>query len=432
MHASPFFADAFPFQKAGIEYLCAHTRALLADQQGLGKTFQTIRAANAAHADSWLVICPAVARPVWRDMIAKWSMRAVHADITSYDFWARGSMSGQIDKAQMLKKRWELLIIDEAHYLKSPSAKRTQAIYGVGCNPDIGRHVVLPHAQKVWLLSGTPTPNAPHELWTHLRALWPELIPGLDYDSFINRYCTYWVDERGKYRITGTVKQHMPELRNIARKISLRRLKKDVLPDLPPLMTELVPLAPDDWREMRLLEEKLQQVLDSIDVDTINNNTAAGVRRELGLAKAPLAADYCRDVLHGGCPKLVVFAWHRDVIRYLAQALDKYNPVNLTGQTPDTQRAAIVRRFQEDSSCQLFIGQIQAAGTAITLTAADRVVFAETSWVPGDNAQAMERCHRIGTRNSVLASFLHVKDSIDEAIQRTLMVKMSNIRQLWG
>ncbi len=158
----------------------------------------------------------------------------------------------------------------------------------------------------------------------------------------------------------------------------------------------------------------------SIEELTNPNPTILGqistVRREMGEAMLPGMISYIQMLLDGGIEKLVVFAHHKSVIAGLKEKLSKYNPVVIQGSTPSKKRQEAIDGFQEDVSIRLFIGQLNAAGTGITLTAASDVVLAEASWVPGENEQAVDRCHRIGQRGSVLARYLVVEGSISEKI----------------
>jgi SWI/SNF-related matrix-associated actin-dependent regulator 1 of chromatin subfamily A len=157
----------------------------------------------------------------------------------------------------------------------------------------------------------------------------------------------------------------------------------------------------------------------------------ATLRRVTGLAKAPLVAEWVKDWLEAGGSKIVIFAHHRDVIKHLQDALEDVAVV-LTGDMGVWPRQAAVDAFQTDPVAKVFIGQIQAAGTGITLTAASDVLFAESSWVPAENSQAAMRVHRIGQKNACLVRFATLAGSIDERIQAVVSRKMFDIAQLFG
>jgi SWI/SNF-related matrix-associated actin-dependent regulator 1 of chromatin subfamily A len=157
----------------------------------------------------------------------------------------------------------------------------------------------------------------------------------------------------------------------------------------------------------------------------------ARLRRLTGIAKAKATADLVRhELVCGALEKVVVFAHHSEVLRTLASALARFGVVTVDGGTSPSRRQTAIDRFQIDPATRVFLGQITAASTAITLTAASHVVFAEASWVPGDNLQAAKRCHRIGQTRPVLARFISLAGSLDEAITEVLRRKTRLLAQL--
>ena len=137
------------------------------------------------------------------------------------------------------------------------------------------------------------------------------------------------------------------------------------------------------------------------------------------------------DMIEGGVDKIVLFCVHKDVINSLERELKHHHAVTLYGGTPAAKRQNRVTRFQNDKACKVFIGQVQAAGTAITLTASHHVLFVESSWVPAENAQASMRCHRIGQTKPVNVQFVSIANSIDQRIQRALMRKTKDLADLF-
>ena len=138
-------------------------------------------------------------------------------------------------------------------------------------------------------------------------------------------------------------------------------------------------------------------------------------------------------------PKVVVFGWHVEALNKIVTAFRggpyrrlhlRERAVLVTGAARTTERADMVRRFQADPAVKVFVGQIQAAGTAITLTASNRVVMHEMAWTPALNLQAMKRCHRIGTKSAVIADVLSVDGSLDHAVNAILTRKTADINML--
>ena len=448
--------ELYPYQEDGASCLASKPHALLADEMGLGKTAQSISACDQVNAKRILVLCPAVARLNWEREFTRFSeinreatvVMTTRENITgsliicSYDLASRKPILNQITSEEI-----DVLILDESHFLKNRQAQRTKIVYSK----------IVPLAKRVFCLSGTPAPNDPSELWTMLNAFG---VYRKRYWDFVREYCTGFQDNFG-FKITGG--KNIPHLRQTIQPIMLRRKKEEVLKDLPPIRySEIVveksevdeeiyfpeTLAPNhvlDFEPMltavKLILDETQseqtlQALHAIGGNKYNSGGVAKLRRYLGVSKAPGIAELVANDLQNGMRKIVVFAVHRDVISILAGALRKkfgrFGVVTLFGGTPPRRRQENIDRFQTDPKCRVFIGQVVAAGTAITLTAAHDVLFAEASWNPADNAQAAMRCHRIGQDKPVFVRFVSAAGTIDERIQRVLRRKTETITQLFG
>lgn len=417
-------SDLYPYQEEGVTFLTSRRRALLADEPGLGKTVQTIRAAQKAGMHRILVICPKTAVPNWFAEFEKWwpSFKG-ELHVVNYDKFSKKNIDWDTDKK-------DLLVLDEAHRLKSAGANRTKNIY---------RHVV-PHFEHVWLLTGTPTPNHNGELFTHLRALVPDYITHPQHDrpmnqsEFEDRFCR--VDNHPQWgrRINGN--KNTPELRQIIAPFVLRRKKQDVLTDLPALtFTEQhLAMSVTDLNESDLSRHATPGMLDDEILAALRSQemSLSEERRLTGIAKTPAAGELIRDMLADGTEKLIVFAHHRDVMDAIEKELNGTPLVRIDGQVSMQDRAKAVARFQQDPACRVFIGQIAACGEAITLTAASDVLFVEASWTPSENYQAACRAHRIGQQDAVTARFLSVPGSLDDLIAKTLARKAREIAELFG
>lgn len=411
----------YPYQKVGAEFLASRKAALLADEMGLGKTVQAIAACDSLLAAEVLVVCPASVVENWKREFARFSVTGIRPTVLSYDVARRGQFFDHVD----------VLILDEAHYLKSADSKRTQAVLG----PNGEGRGLVDLADRVFLLTGTPMPNNPAELWSLLRACAPETIPGksgksYSYWQFVNKYCVTRDNGFGLQIVGG--KNH-DKLKAALEPFMLRRLKVDVLPDLP-----------DIRYDQLFVEGKVAQSAEySAEVEKVERALAKGVdglreiaphvatlRRLTGLAKVAGVVEWVKDWLDGGGGKIVLFAHHREVLDALQTALAGVGTATVRGDTTDRQR--VVDRFQNDPSVRVFIGQLQAAGTGVTLTAASDVLFVESSWVPAENQQAAMRVHRIGQKDACMVRFATLAGSIDEQIQRAVARKVSDIEKIVG
>jgi SNF2 family DNA or RNA helicase len=349
---------------------------------------------------------------------------------------------------------FDLVIADEAHYLKSTDTKRTQSV--------LGKRGIIHRAKRFWALSGTPAPNHPGELWPLLFTFG---VVKENYSDFITQYCTGY-EFQNRFQITGAKVAKISELRERMKPIILRRRKEDVMKDLPKihyqnwlvepglidLETEfsftqyIFPLdrTTELMEKLRREEQLVCAMIKTSKGNTKETETQAlqslaalstsisTLRRYTGLQKVESIAEQIKDELERNeYQKIVIFAIHRDVIEGLRARLDKFKVVTLYGGTPPEKRQIHVDKFQKDSHTRVFIGNIQAAGTAITLTAAHQVVFAEQDWVPGNNAQAAMRCHRIGQTRPVTVRFAALADSIDERIAYALKKKTMELTKLF-
>lgn len=420
----------FPYQTAGAQFLAERRHAFLADGMGLGKSAQAVVACNLVNAERVVVLCPAVARVNWQREFRKWQTRPFDVQILSYD---KAAVS-KPERERLKAFAPDVLILDEAHYLKTRNTKRTEAVYGKGCiNSGLAAA-----AKRVWLLSGTPCPNNAGELFPHLRALWPEHITlgvkPMNFAEFLSRYCVLLDTPYGPKVLGNKNKQ---ELRSILNQIMLRRRAEDVLTDLPPMVWQTIPVEPDsvlpDLAELEkdIAVDCLREALTADGVIEAAAVPLASLRRATGTAKAPLAARMVAEELDAGAyDKIVVFAQHLDVVKLLVNDLAKFGVVSITGSTPPTLRQKAIDNFQTDPRVRVFVGQLQACSTAITLHAANQVMFVEQSWTPSDNAQAAKRCHRIGQSRPVFVRMLGLAKSIDEAVAKVLARKSQMITEL--
>lgn len=464
---TPCAVTPYPYQVVGSEWLAAHPTAFLGDDMGVGKSLQAIRAADQVEARSILVVAPTNAIYNWQNefvehslyertvqVIDKGGVKALTGEVVIVTHglirnpWLRHRLSARV---------WDVVIVDEAHAFKSPDAERTRALYGEDI--DGGHLAVVKNARRTWLLSGTPVPNNASELWTHLRALRPDLIVNpndpyrtLTADEFARRYC---VVIQGLYgpKILGNRKDQIAEIReHVIKPFVLRRMLADVLPDLPPIRYDLTLVPPtkvtDDLRALeRELDDEIRAFLADLDSDadpvevlkrfSSHEGEKAGglarLRRLTGHLKVTGALNLLTE--HFATPgrgKVIVFGWHTAVIGAIRDACAGagWQPAFVDGSVSAANRQAEVDRFQKDAACRVFVGQLQACSTAATLTAASDVIFAESSWVPSDNAQGAARARRIGQKRHVRVQFLALAGSIDEAVMRVLVRKVQTIKEL--
>jgi len=422
--------NLFPYQQVGADFLAKNNRAFLADEMGLGKCAQSISAAIKVGAKRVAVICPAIARVNWKREFDMWGYEG-ESFIESFDRMVRRQGSRLVFK----DFNPDVVIIDEAHFLKNRTSKRTRLFYGGFCRGD----GLLQDVKRVWLLSGTPAPNDVSEMWPHLSALWPLLLDkNATFYAFVTRYVHFENTPFGM-KILNNRRDRLPELRRKLSKVMLRRRQQDVLKDLPPISwNEVVVEAEDIDPELKRYEgsaelKSLRAVLDDPEADLSDAEmiALASLRRMTGAAKAKVIAEMVKSELQDAAyEKVILFGYHVEVLATMYQALMDFNPVVVSGKTSPRDRQFAIDEFQKNKNCKVFIGQIQACGTAITLHAANQVIFAEASWTPSDNSQAAKRAHRIGQKKPVMVRMVGLAGSIDEAITRVLARKSRQISEV--
>jgi SWI/SNF-related matrix-associated actin-dependent regulator of chromatin subfamily A-like protein 1 len=457
--------DYLPFQREGIRALAARKYTLLADQMGLGKTIQVIGLINLVPSiERVLIVCPASLKATWKNELMKWCHRPMSVDVISPgSAWIPCDIVilnyEQVSKyrAEIDKTQWDLLVCDESHYLKNGKAQRTQSVLGRWDNNPASRVYPIKATRKV-LATGTPVLSRPNELWTTVRALDRDGL-GADWIKFHTRYCDAYQDHHG-WQVDGA--SHLDELQaRLRASIMVRRLKADVLKDLPPKRRQVVLLPADTPAMQRLLADEraatlkaeagLAELRARIEALSVNQADAAykaavhkldmatgvafqdtaAVRHQTALAKLTGAMDYLCNVLESE-EKIVVFAHHHDVVDGLVEGLAEYGVVHIDGRVslPDRQKA--VEAFQKDPKVRVIVGSIGAMGTGFTLTAASYVAFVELDWVPGNLAQAEDRLHRIGQAESVLVQHLMLEGSFDGRMAATVVHKMGVIEKAVG
>lgn len=406
-----------PFQRAGVRYALQSRRLFIADEQGLGKTVEALATLEEDEAYPAVIICPASLKLNWEREAATWlPHRTLHvvsgtgkaipkAEITVLNYEIVHA-----HRERLAISRPKALILDESHYVKNPAAKRTRAVRKLA--------EILPEGALKLCLTGTPVMNHPDELIAQLRIL--------------GRLEEFGSGARFKRRFQGAGAEERIHW-HLRRTCFVRRLKKDVLPQLPEKRQVVVPVALENEKEYRLaekdviawlqeqpielgeLEAKVQATLRAERLAQLNTLRQLAARGKLGAALA-----WIDDFLQSEEP-LVVFASHRDIQeRVLARFPDA---LHVVGADKVAERDAAVQAFQDPEGPQLIVCSTRVAGQGITLTRASNVAFLDLEWSPAMHDQAEDRCHRIGQRDAVTAWYLLAAETIDEQMSEVLARK---------
>ncbi|KAF8401213.1 hypothetical protein HHK36_012142 [Tetracentron sinense] len=432
------------FQREGVRFLLQHGgRVNLGKSRYLPPTLAI--AFTACIRDAWpvLVLTPSSLRLHWASMIQQWlnipstnilvvlsqwsgsnrggftivhsnTKGTIHLDglfnIISYDV---------IPKLQniLMASEFKVVIADESHFLKNAQAKRTSASLPV-----------LQRAQYAILLSGTPALSRPIELFKQLEALYPDVYKNVH--EYGNRYC-----KGGIFGVYQGASNH-EELHNLMKAtVMIRRLKKDVLTELPMKRRQQHAHIRIYSLEIAFtLGIAMQIACKSEEVESLKfaeKNLINKIYTDSAEAKVPAVLDYLGTVIEAGC-KFLIFAHHQTMIDSIFQFLlkKKVGCIRIDGSTPASSRQALVSDFQEKDDIKAAVLSIKAGGVGLTLTAASTVIFAELSWTPGDIIQAEDRVHRIGQVSSVNIYYLLANDTVDDIIWDVVQSKLENLGQM--
>lgn len=478
------------FQKAGVRYCAEKYRkqdsgVLIGDEMGLGKTIQAIGVINLDPTiQRVLIIVPNSLKWNWFRELNKWLVRKFSIGVAEgKTFPSTDIVIINYDILHNFEKSlsyyWDLLVIDEAHYLCNRSARRTKCVMGFKPRKNeqakaqqkaadlekAGRTVEAQvelrkaagkaplNARRKLVMTGTPMVNRPADLFTLISFADPGRWD--NEFKFKMRYCG---GTRNGFGWDFSGSSNLEELqRELRASCMIRRLKKDVLKDMPLKLRRVVELQPDaeaqeaidaenECQSARQLREGMERLQCQIDLASASEDKEAynaairamddfckakftemaAERHRVGVAKVPMVIEYLKRILEEDPGhKAVIFAHHIDVIDALRAQWPNASVV--VGGVEASERMRQVDRFQNDPSVPWFIGGLRAAAEGITLTAASHVIFAEFDWTPGKMSQAEDRCHRIGQHDNVLAEHLVLAGSMDVRMANTLIEKQEII-----
>jgi len=432
----------YPFQRIGARKIQKfHGRALLADAMGLGKTLQALL---------WLkwylgrgpvvIVTPSTIKEVWRreiaDMDLDMSVKVLEGRkpppsglrvspdriyIVNYDIL--GKPDDPDSWCNYLKKVQPRLVIgDEVHYVKSKDALRTKSFRHL-C--DGVKHVVL--------ISGTPMTNRPAELWPALNILHPETFDS--FYSFGSRYCN---PRRTPWGWVYNGAANLEELHDILNETCMiRRLKEDVLRDLPTKTRSVVPMKISRPKEYLKAETDFIKWLRKYSKTKADRAMKAEKLVQMGYLKRlaaelklPSVVDWIQNFLEESDDKLIVFGVHRIVLKSLQEKFKNIS-VLVDGSVTGPARQASIDGFNQNPKRRLFLGNVQAAGVGWSCTSASTTAFVEFPWTPGEMIQAEDRIHGIGRGTGEPATFYNLVagGTIEEKLIELLAQKQLTLDQ---
>ena len=417
-------------QKEAIQKLCENKKFILADDMGLGKTTSTIIAALETGAKKILIICPASLKINWQREIENYSDRPTSiiegkkwedADfvIINYDIIKNFHDEKNKKDSIILNSKFDLVIIDEAHYIQNKQAQRTKLINDMVKNVD-----------RLWLLTGTPITSRPINYFNILNLI--DSPVALNWMAYVKRYCNGYQFKAGKrkvWNVSGA--SNLEELRDRTTPLVLRRLKENVL-DLPDKIITPVYLRLKSKEYESLMGDYYDWYDKGGESDsmTLQFTKLTQVRQCIANEKTSSTIELCENIIEQG-KKVIVFT---NFTRSLETILEHFGKkaVRLDGSMSQKDRQESVDKFQNDENVMVFVGNIKAAGTGLTLTAGEAVVMNDLSFLPSDHSQAEDRAYRIGQKNNVLVYYPLYENTIEGIVYDILRKKKDIIETVMG
>ena len=419
-------------QKEAIQKLVENKKFILADDMGLGKTTSTIIAALETKAKKILIICPATLKINWKREIENYSDRSVYIAegknfdpnhdfvIINYDIIKNFHDTKKKAESQILGANFDLVVIDEAHYIKNAQAQRTKLI-----------NDLVKKVDRLWLLTGTPMTSRPIDYYNLLSLV--DSPVAKNWMAYVIRYCSgyqFRVGPRKVWNVMGS--SNLEELRDRTSNTILRRLKEDVL-DLPDKIITPVYL--------RLKSKEYEEVMgeyynwyeknpEESKSLTVQFTKLTKVRQIVANEKITQTIELAENILEQG-KKVIIFCNFTDSLNKITEHFGK-SAVKLDGSMSKAERQFAVDQFQENEKITVFVGNIKAAGVGITLTSAEAVIMNDLSFLPSDHSQAEDRAYRYGQKNNVLVYYPIFENTIEGIIYDILNQKKNVIATVMG
>jgi SWI/SNF-related matrix-associated actin-dependent regulator 1 of chromatin subfamily A len=419
-------------QKEAIEKLAGSKRFILADDMGLGKTTSTIIAALETKAKKILIICPASLKINWQREIENYTDRSVYIAegkhfstehdfvIVNYDILKNFYDLKDKENSLITKSNFELIIIDEAHYIQNGQAQRTKLV-----------NSFVKSVDKLWLLTGTPMTSRPMNYYNLLFLI--ESPVAQNWMAYAIRYCQGYQFKAGNRKIWNVSgASNLEELRDRTSRQVLRRLKTEVL-DLPDKIISPIYLRLKSKLYEGLMGEYYDWYKNKKEESsslTVQFSKLMKVRQVIAEEKINDTIELAQNIIDQD-KKVIIFTNFTDTLQKIHSHFGKQS-VYLDGSCTKPQRQYAVDQFQENDKIKVFVRNLKAAGVGITLTAGEAVIMNDLSFVPSDHDQAQDRAYRYGQKNSVSVYYPIFENTIEGVIYDMLSKKKNIIDTVMG
>jgi SWI/SNF-related matrix-associated actin-dependent regulator 1 of chromatin subfamily A len=416
------------YQTKGVQFLLGGQRKLLLDDQGIGKTAQSVVAFSSLGAKKVLILCPSATRYGWEEEVKKWDTRGyrTHVMTRTSEWIPEGAqvvivsyslVNSKMILDQLKRTRWVVTVADEIHFLKNSKAQRTKNI--------LGRGGVISKSVYFWGLSGTLMPNTPIDLWQCFRSMGKAHLPekARDYNGFTRIFCNRYKTRFG-WDVSGA--KNLPLLNKCLfdSGFALRRTKEQVLKELPEKTYRLLPMENSADSPAEIKWGDTIRKLNPINLG-LGAGELAEARKDLSMEKLDATLQYIKSIE----TPVVVFGWHREFLEALH---DETDSVIYYGSMSPTQKEEAKRQFTE-GVVKIFIANIQSAGTGLNglQHVSSHAIFAESPWTWAEIEQAADRLHRMGQKNPVLVDILCMRGGIEEYILKAVVKKQGYFNKVF-
>ena len=423
--------ELFEYQKQGIEFLVSKHGGMLLDEQGLGKTVQALEACKQVSPEILVIVCPAIMRGTWLHHVTNLMPDSMQVIINSYEWYVK--LENYKSLLKSIKGKQVAVIVDESHYIKTPTSKRTKTVQALLSLENIIFKV---------LLSGTPVTRDVDDLYTQLKVFYPFFCRSIfEYRKKYMKCIHHFFGDIYKGFKNDVAKQ---DIIRLLKNCSVRRTKKSAGLNLPSIIRTPVyidinkKIAKQSLEILDYATKVINGTQDSYDEYKTNlaeeASHIASIRKALGVAKVPQVVSYVDVLKESNISKLVIFGVHIDVINLIYEALkEKYKDVKvhkIIGATTPTQREKIIEEFQTNDAPQIIVANMIACGVGVTLTKSHTVLFAELDFTPSNIMQAEARVHRITQEHIVNSIFMIANESLDAKILDLIRDKLTIIKEI--
>lgn len=445
----PFIPDKtdaclFGFQKRAIQNMVKRKRCLNASSMGIGKSIQSLCALASLRVERKgdLILCPGYLKDNWKNEISKWFPylldKTVIIDkagkndienardtlikhrgivIISYDMAAK--IFSEFKKGALNVAYFNTIICDESHFLKERSTIRYK---------NLNRPIKA--ATNLFLLTGTPAPNRPKELFTQFSLIQPKMFT--DYRTFAYRFCGGFTNHFGQFEDRGS--SRLRELSILMKKMVIRLRREDVLDELPSVMRHQFILTPKQKSTkfnalMKRFKEKLKEAETDKNASFILQSLTSEMFRETSKIKKEPVLEYINDYIQQNTEKTIFFCKHLELQRAISASL-KEDHIVISGEVPSSRRTELIRHFLEDPECKYAVLTIDSCSTGLNFIPVSKMIFCELTWSPSDLQQCEARISRIGGAKHLEYAYLICMNTLDEMVFRKLQKKVEMTTQI--